>query len=133
MPGPQDDAFTAEGLRTFFSGLYAVTPDSNRMGVKLSGPAAETKHGSDILSDGIVEGSVQISANGQPILMLADHQTTGGYAKIATVIAPDLSAAAQLRPGELAAFRPITVQQAVRLSRETAQQLRHIKELIDHD
>lgn len=133
VPGPQDDAFTAEGLRAFFSGLYAVTPDSNRMGVKLSGPAAETKHGSDILSDGIVEGSVQISANGQPILMLADHQTTGGYAKIATVIAPDLSAAAQLRPGETVAFRPVDVQTAVRLCRETAQQLRKIKELICHD
>ena len=133
VPGPQDDAFTAEGLRTFFSGLYTVTPDSNRMGVKLSGPAAATRHGSDILSDGIVEGSVQISANGQPILMLADHQTTGGYAKIATVIAPDLSACAQLRPGELVAFRPVTAQQAVRLCRETAQQLRTIKELIDHD
>ena len=133
VPGPQDDAFTPEGLRAFFSGLYAVTPDSNRMGVKLSGPAAETKHGSDILSDGIVEGSVQISANGQPILMLTDHQTTGGYAKIATVIAPDLSAAAQLRPGEAVAFRPVDVQTAVRLCRETAQQLQKIKELIVHD
>ena len=133
VPGPQDDAFTVDGLRTFFSGLYAVTPDSNRMGVKLSGPAAETKRSSDILSDGIVEGSVQISANGQPILMLADHQTTGGYAKIATVIGPDLCAAAQLRPGETAAFRPVDVQTAVRLCRETAKQLRHIKELISHD
>ena len=133
VPGPQDDAFTSEGLRAFFSGLYAVTPDSNRMGVKLSGPAVATMRGSDILSDGIVEGSVQISANGQPILMLADHQTTGGYAKIATVIAPDLSAAAQLRPGETAAFRPVAAQEAVRLCRETAQQLRYIKELIDHD
>ena len=133
VPGPQDEAFTSEGLHAFFSGLYAVTPDSNRMGVKLSGPAASTRNGSDILSDGIVEGSVQISANGQPILMLADHQTTGGYAKIATVIAPDLSAAAQLRPGEPAAFRPVTVQKAVSLCRETAQQLRYIKELIDHD
>ena len=133
VPGPQDDAFTPEGLRTFFTGLYAVTTDSNRMGVKLSGPAAETKRGSDILSDGIVEGSVQISANGQPILILADHQTTGGYAKIATVIGPDLSAAAQLRPGETAAFRPVDAQTAVRLCRETAQQLRHIKELICHD
>lgn len=133
VPGPQDDAFTSEGLHTFFSDMYTVTTDSNRMGVKLSGPAVAAKNGSDILSDGIVEGSVQISANGQPILMLADHQTTGGYAKIATVIAPDLSACAQLRPGELAAFRPVTAAQAVRLCRETAQQLSYIKELIDHD
>lgn len=133
VPGPQDDAFTDDGLHTFFSEMYTVTTDSNRMGVKLSGPAVASKGGSDILSDGIVEGSVQISSNGQPILMLADHQTTGGYAKIATVIAPDLSAAAQLRPGELAAFRPVTAAQAVRLCRDTAQQLRYIKELIDHD
>lgn len=133
VPGPQDSAFTEEGLRTFFSEMYTVTTDSNRMGVKLSGPAVDAKDGTDMLSDGIVEGSVQISSNGQPILMLADHQTTGGYAKIATVIAPDLSACAQLRPGELAAFRPITAAQAVRLCRDTAQQLRYIKELIDHD
>ena len=133
VPGPQDSAFTEEGLRTFFSSMYTVATDLNRMGVRLSGPAVATKHGSDILSDGIVEGSVQISANGQPILMLADHQTTGGYAKIATVIAPDLSACAQLRPGELAAFRPVTAAQAVRLCRETAQQLRYIKELTHHD
>ena len=133
VPGPQDDAFTGEGLRAFFSGMYTVTADSNRMGVKLAGPAVAAKEGSDILSDGIVEGSVQISANGQPILMLADHQTTGGYAKIATVIAPDLSAAAQLRPGELAAFRPVTVQKAISLCRDTAQQLCYIKELIEHD
>lgn len=130
VPGPQEEAFTQEGVRAFFTGLYAITPDSNRMGVKLSGPAVATVHGSDILSDGIVEGSVQISANGQPILMLADHQTTGGYAKIATVIAPDLSAAAQLRPGEMAAFRPSSAREGVRLCRETAQQLRYIKELI---
>ena len=133
VPGPQSSAFTGDGMRAFFTGLFSVTPDSNRMGVKLSGPAAATKQGSDILSDGIVEGSVQISASGQPILMLADHQTIGGYAKIATVIAPDLSAAAQLRPGDTVAFRPVTVDTAIRLCRETAQQLRHIKELIDHD
>lgn len=132
VPGPQQDAFTEEGMRTFFSGLYGVTPDSNRMGIKLSGPSVQTIDGSDILSDGIVEGSVQISANGQPILMLADHQTTGGYAKIATVIAPDLSAAAQLRPGQTAAFRAIDVREGVRLCRETAQQLQYIKELTIH-
>ena len=120
VPGPQDDAFTPEGLRAFFSGLYAVTPDSNRMGVKLSGPVVATKNGSDILSDGIVEGSVQISANGQPILMLADHQTTGGYAKIATVLPCDLPVLAQTRPGASVAFRVVTPaggMQALRLER----------------
>lgn len=133
VPGPQDDAFTEDGRRAFFTGLYAVTTDASRMGVKLSGPPVAAAHGFDILSDGIVEGSVQISANGQPILMLADHQTTGGYAKIATVIPPDLSAAAQLRPGETVAFRAVSAQAGVRLCRETARQLNDIKELIAHD
>lgn len=70
------------------------------MACKLQGPQIETVDGSDIVSDGIVAGSVQVSANGQPIVMLADHQTTGGYAKIATVISADLSAMAQLRPAK---------------------------------
>lgn len=76
--------FTEQALHKFSHSLYAVTPDSNRMAAKLSGTAVEAKNGVDILSDGIVEGSVQISANGQPIVMLADHQSTGGYAKIGT-------------------------------------------------
>lgn len=67
-------------------------------GAKLSGTAVEAKNGVDILSDGIVEGSVQISANGQPIVQLADHQSTGGYAKIGTVISCDIPAMAQVRP-----------------------------------
>ena len=103
------------------------------MGCRMEGPVIEHKNGGDIISDGIAFGAIQVPGAGKPILMLADHQTTGGYAKIATVIAPDLSACAQLRPGELVAFRPVTAQQAVRLCRETAQQLRTIKELIDHD
>ena len=100
VPGPQADAFTAVGQAAFVHGVYALTADCDRMACKLQGPQIETVDGSDIVSDGIVAGSVQVSANGQPIVMLADHQTTGGYAKIATVISADLSAMAQLRPGE---------------------------------
>ena len=120
VPGPQDDAFTAEGLHTFTHGVYTVSPDSGRMAARLSGPAVASVRGSDILSDGIVEGSVQISANGQPIVMLADHQTTGGYAKIATVLPCDLPVLAQTRPGAPVAFRFVTPaggMQALRLER----------------
>ena len=120
VPGPQDDAFTAEGLHTFTHGVYTVSPDSGRMAARLSGPAVASVRGSDILSDGIVEGSVQISANGQPIVMLADHQTTGGYAKIATVLPCDLPVLAQTRPGAPVAFRFVTPaggKQALRLER----------------
>lgn len=105
VPGPQDGMFTEQALHEFSHSLYAVTPDSNRMAAKLSGTAVEAKNGVDILSDGIVEGSVQISANGQPIVMLADHQSTGGYAKIGTVISCDIPAMAQVRPGQSVGFR----------------------------
>ena len=89
VPGPQQEAFTEEGIRTFERSIYTLTADSNRMACKLAGPGIETVHGSDIISDGIVEGSVQVASDGMPIVMLADHQTTGGYAKIGTVISTD--------------------------------------------
>lgn len=81
MLGPQDEMFTEKGLFDFKSALYTVTQDSNRMAAKLNGAAIEARAGVDILSDGIVEGSVQISANGQPIVMLTDHQSTAAMPK----------------------------------------------------
>lgn len=126
VAGPQDAAFTADGLRTFTHGVYKLTPNCDRMACKLAGTAVAMKNGADILSDGIAAGSVQISADGQPIVMLADHQTTGGYAKIATVISADLPALAQLRPGQAVAFTFVTPTQAVRAARQHAQILQQI-------
>ncbi|MFQ8905908.1 MAG: hypothetical protein ACLR7K_02080 [Subdoligranulum sp.] len=128
VPGPQTDAFTAVGQAAFVHGVYALTADCDRMACKLQGPQIETVDGSDIVSDGIVAGSVQVSANGRPIVMLADHQTTGGYAKIATVISADLSAMAQLRPGEKLAFQYVTAAQAVAATRAQAAVLDKIRE-----
>ena len=96
------------------------------MACKLQGPAIQTVHGADILSDGIVEGSVQVGGNGQPIVMLADHQTTGGYAKIATVISADLPALAQLRPGQAVAFTLTDPTRAVAAARAQAACLRQV-------
>ena len=126
VAGPQDAAFTADGLRTFTHGVYTLTPNCDRMACKLAGPAIAMKNGADILSDGIAAGSVQISADGQPIVMLADHQTTGGYAKIATVISADLPALAQLRPGQAVAFDFVTPAQAVQAARQQAQILQQV-------
>ena len=84
--GPQDDYFTDHGIKTFLNSTYTVTNESDRMGCKLSGEKIEYKNTVDIISDGIVFGSIQIPRTGNPIIMLADRQTTGGYAKIATVI-----------------------------------------------
>lgn len=127
VPGPQADAFTAKGQADFVRSVYTLTPDCDRMACKLRGTPLETVNGVDIVSDGIVAGSVQVSANGQPIVMLADHQTTGGYAKIATVIGADLPALAQLRPGEPLTFTYVTATQAVAAARQQAARLEQIR------
>ena len=116
--GPQDDAFTKRGIDTFLGSEYILTDKSDRMGLRLSGGKIESKNGVDILSDGIAAGSVQIPASGEPIIMMADRQTTGGYAKIATVISADLSRAAQARPGTRIHFVQVTEVEAVCLRRE---------------
>ena len=130
VPGPQEDAFTPSGLETFSRGVYALTPDCNRMALKLDGPVIETRKGSDILSDGIVDGSVQVSSKGLPIIMTADHQTTGGYAKIGTVIRADLPAAAQLKPGDRVGFRFVTPETGILAWRSAGHELKKLKERI---
>lgn len=84
--GPQESYFTDEGIHTFINNIYTVSNDSNRMACKMSGAAIESVTGSDIISDGIALGSIQVASNGCPIVMLTDRQTTGGYAKIAIML-----------------------------------------------
>ena len=121
--GPQDDAFTKRGIDAFLGCEYILTDKSDRMGLRLSGEKIESKNGVDILSDGIAAGSVQIPASGEPIIMMADRQTTGGYAKIATVISADLGRAAQARPGTRIRFVQVTEQEAIRLRREAGKKM----------
>lgn len=110
--GPQDDFFTDEGIETFLSARYQVSPRADRMGYQFEGPAIAHAKGFNIVSDGIVNGSIQVPGNGQPIVLLADRQTTGGYPKIATVIEADLPILAQLRPGESIGFTAVTADEA---------------------
>jgi antagonist of KipI len=98
--GPQDDYFTDEGIATFLSGEYEVSSASDRMGCRLQGPQIVHKDATGIISDGIPLGAVQVPPDGQPIVMLADRQTTGGYPKIATVISADIPLLAQCVPGQ---------------------------------
>ena len=93
--GPQDDCFTEKGVETFLSSTYAFTNESDRMGCRLEGEVIEHKNGGDIITDGIAFGAIQVPSHGQPIIMMADHQTTGGYTKIAGVISVDLPLVAQ--------------------------------------
>lgn len=115
VPGPQEEYFTAAGLDTFFSSAYEISPNSDRMGLRLEGPEIESHSGTDIVSDGIVFGSIQVPSGGVPIILMADHQTAGGYAKIGTVLSFDLPKLAQARPGDTVHF--------VRISAEDAQKL----------
>lgn len=125
--GPQDDAFTEQGIDTFFRSVYTVTDKTDRMGIRLSGEQIESRHGVDIISDGIANGSVQIPASGTPIIMMADRQTTGGYAKIATVISADLSRAAQARPGTSIRFARVTEGEAIHLRRENEKKMKQLE------
>lgn len=115
VPGPQADYFTQAGQQTFFNSIYTVSDKSDRMGLRLDGAAVETAGGSDIISDGIAFGSIQVPSSGMPIILMADRQTTGGYAKIGTVCTADLPKLAQVRPGCHLRFIPITVKAAQRL------------------
>lgn len=112
MLGPQDEAFEPESLATFLAGSYRVTPECDRMGMRLEGPALRHRHGADIVSEGVVPGAIQVPGNGQPIILLADAQTVGGYTKIATVIRADLPRLAHARPGQTLRFAAVTRQQA---------------------
>ena len=116
--GPQDDHFTAAGMDTFLNSEYTVTTEADRMGYRLEGPTIEHVAGGDIISDGIPLGAVQIPGHGMPIVMLADRQTTGGYAKIANVSSVDLSLIGQAKPGDKVRFQLIDVEESIRLLRE---------------
>lgn len=125
--GPQDDYFTNGGIETFFSNEYTVSEKSDRMGIRLDGEKIENKNGVDIISDGIVTGSVQIPASGTPIIMMADRQTTGGYAKIATVIQTDLRLLAQARAGTKVRFVRVSERDALRATRREDRSLKFLQ------
>lgn len=125
--GPQEDYFTEKGINTFLSCEYTVSDKSDRMGVRLDGEQIENKDGVDIISDGIATGAVQIPASGTPIIMMADRQTTGGYAKIATVISADLKNIAQARPGTKVKFEAVSEKEAVALKKEEDKKLKKLQ------
>jgi biotin-dependent carboxylase-like uncharacterized protein len=111
--GPHDPMFTTRAFETLFSNRYTVTASSNRMGYRLDGPALEHAGPADILSAATPMGTLQVPGSGQPILLMADRQTTGGYPCIGTVITADLPAAGQLAPGDWIAFAPCNREDAV--------------------
>ncbi|MEH6649425.1 MAG: biotin-dependent carboxyltransferase family protein [Motiliproteus sp.] len=111
IPGYQQHAFSHYQQRLFFSNDYKVTDRSDRMGFRLEGP--QIKPSIDgILSEGICHGAIQVPADGQPIVLMNDRQTIGGYPKIGSVLSLDTAALAQLMPGSTVSFAPISLEDA---------------------
>jgi antagonist of KipI len=124
VPGPHCTYFTDEGLKVFLESIYTVEK-GDRMGLRLNSDRKIThKNGADIFSDAIPFGAIQVPANGQPIILMADRQTTGGYTRIGTVISSDLSKVAQLPPGGKIRFVTCTVEQAQKIYIERHKQLK---------
>lgn len=126
--GPQDDYFSEEAITAFFDNTYSVSQQADRMGYRLNGPAIAHRDGFNIVSDGIVTGSIQIPGSGEPIVLMADRQTTGGYPKIATIITADLARFAQKRPGAPIRFKAVSREDAIAASRARAGMLAALRE-----
>lgn len=110
--GPQDDRFTSAGIAALFEGPYEMLPQSDRMGARFKGPRIEHTRGHDIISDGIPLGGIQVIGEGQPIVLLVDRQTAGGYTKIGTVCSYEIGRVGQVKPGQRLRFRRVAVTEA---------------------
>lgn len=123
MEGRHFARFQASSQRVFFDSVWRVSPDSNRMGYRLSGPTLALNEAGEILSEPTCLGTVQVPANGVPIALMADHQTTGGYPKIAEIAVADVPRLAQLAPGGTLHFARCTLEDALALRRDAQQRV----------
>jgi antagonist of KipI len=113
VPGPQDRWFERDALKTIAGVSFRISPSSNRMGYRLQGPPLVRVHVGELISEPVGAGAIQVPAAGEPILLMADRQTAGGYPKIGHVIGADLPLAGQLAPGDFIEFDLCTRQEAV--------------------
>jgi antagonist of KipI len=120
IPGPEAHRFGFDGIRSFLTGQYRISAHSDRMGYRLEGPVIPVADNNyDIISAGISEGTIQVTGNGQPVILMADRQTTGGYARIGNVISVDLPLVAQMKPGDTLNFREVSLDAAQKLWMES--------------
>ena len=110
--------FTETTWNNFTSELFTVSDLSSRMGVRLKGNTIKSKQGNEILTEGIPLGGIQVPGGGDPIISFVEHQTTGGYPKIANVITADLCKVGQLKPGDQFKFQRISIEEGERLRLE---------------
>lgn len=118
IPGPEIDAFLESSITRFLTTPFVVTPQTDRMGYGLQGARLIHKKSADIISDAVTFGTIQVPANGQPIILMADRQTTGGYTRVANIITVDLPYMAQLLPGDKVSFKEVTIHEAQAIYRK---------------
>ena len=114
IAGPHIGRLSPESRKAFFGSGFGVSRDADRMGYRLEGPVLEVS-GEELLSFGLAAGAVQVPRSGQPILLMADHQTAGGYPVVATVASAAMPVAAQLLPGDELRFAEVTIESALRM------------------
>jgi biotin-dependent carboxylase-like uncharacterized protein len=122
--GPQNDEFNDEAIRLFLDSEWKISATSDRMGYRLEGPVIKHLYSHNIVSDGTVNGSIQVPGNGQPIVLMSDRGTSGGYPKIATVITADFGRFAQTPAGRAFRFKVVTMDEAQAEARKFAELLR---------
>jgi len=115
LTGPENHFFDKHNLERFYSSEYKISSDSNRIGIRMKGDDPLQQRKSDIISSAVLPGTIQIPKSGFPIVMMHDHQTTGGYARIANVITHDLDFLAQSTPGTSILFREVTLNKSQEL------------------
>ncbi|WP_445491372.1 5-oxoprolinase subunit C family protein [Niallia sp. 03133] len=130
MNGGQFDLFKQSSLVDFFSHSFKVSSQSDRMGYRMAGPAIELKEQVEMVSEAVTHGTIQIPSDGNPIILLADRQTTGGYPKIGQVATVDLPLIAQTKPGEEIYFSSITLEEAEQLYVEREKELKALEAAI---
>ena len=129
--GPQDDRFDDEGIKTLLNSWYVVSLNSDRTAYRLAGSKIAHQEKADIITDAIPQGAIQVPGDGQPIMMMADRPTTGGYAKIACVIAPDIPKVAQLKPEDEVRFKKIGIDKAHEFLRDSEAELARIRSVLE--
>jgi len=128
--GPEYEDFSPGSQQDFWQQPFTVTAEADRMGYRLQGPPLERRSAIELLSSAVAFGTVQVPAGGQPIVLLADHQTTGGYPRIAQVITADFSALAQVAPGQVIRFEEVALAEAQALYLAQEQQLRALQRAV---
>ncbi|MCP3762187.1 biotin-dependent carboxyltransferase family protein [Domibacillus sp. A3M-37] len=127
VKGAEFEEFSELAKKQFFEQEFQITPQSDRMGYRLLGPSLQLKQSFELLSEAVANGTIQVPSDGNPIVLLADRQTTGGYPRIGQIAAADLPIIAQMKPGDYVRFKEITLDEAEQLYMEREKEMKQIR------